>query len=64
MARAILLGIDAAAGVPALGSVKAQRWSVQRGLSLDSMWEWSVPGLVGQTRSGKAVNHATGVNLV
>jgi hypothetical protein len=25
------------------------------------MWKWSVPSLVGQTKSGKEVNHATGV---
>jgi hypothetical protein len=25
------------------------------------MWKWSVPSLVGQTKSGKEVNHAAGV---
>jgi hypothetical protein len=28
---------------------------------LDTMWKWSVPGLVGQTKSGRAENHTAGV---
>jgi hypothetical protein len=28
---------------------------------LDTVWKWSVPALVGQTKSGKAENHAAGV---
>jgi hypothetical protein len=28
---------------------------------LDAMWKWSVPALVGQTKSGKKESHATGV---
>jgi hypothetical protein len=48
------------------GSVKVQameyrgkQYSVVQGL--DSMWKWSVPSLVGQTKSGKTPNHAAGV---
>jgi hypothetical protein len=25
------------------------------------MWKWSVPSLIGQTKSGKVVSHAAGV---
>jgi hypothetical protein len=27
---------------------------------LDAMWKWSVPSLVDQTKSGKALSHAAG----
>ena len=27
----------------------------------DTKWKWSVPGLVDQTKSGKAASHAAGV---
>jgi hypothetical protein len=63
--RTIPLGIDAGNGRQAHGSVKVQamehrgkQYSVVQGL--DTMWKWSVPSLVGQTKSGKAVNHAAG----
>ena len=38
---------------------QGQEYSVLQGL--DGMWKWSVPMLVGQTKSGKEVNHAAGV---
>ena len=38
---------------------RGQQYSVVQGL--DSMWKWSVPGLVGQTKSGKVESHADGV---
>jgi hypothetical protein len=48
------------------GSVKARgmeyrgkQYSVVMGI--DSLWKWSVTSLVGQTKSGKEVNHAAGV---
>ena len=48
------------------GSVKARgmeyrgkQYSVVQGL--DTVWKWSVPTLVGQTKSGKAESHADGV---
>jgi hypothetical protein len=37
------------------------RKTVQRGQGLDTMWKWSVPALVGQTKSGKTESHAAGV---
>jgi hypothetical protein len=38
---------------------RGKQYSVVQGL--DTMWKWSVPALVGQTKSGKAENHAAGV---
>ena len=38
---------------------RGKELSVVQGL--DTMWKWSAPGLVGQTKSGKAENHAAGV---
>jgi hypothetical protein len=38
---------------------RGKEYSVVQGL--DTMWKWSVPALVGQTKSGKAENHAAGV---
>jgi hypothetical protein len=38
---------------------RGQQYSVVQGL--DSMWKWSVPALVGQTKSGKKESHAAGV---
>jgi hypothetical protein len=53
-------------GRVAHGSVKARemeyrgkQYSVVQGL--DTMWKWSVPALVGQTKSGKKESHAAGV---
>jgi hypothetical protein len=38
---------------------RRRQYSVVEGL--DTMWKWSVPALVGQTKSGKAESHADGV---
>jgi hypothetical protein len=38
---------------------RGHQYSVIQGL--DTVWKWSVPGLVGHTKSGKAENHAAGV---
>jgi hypothetical protein len=37
------------------GSVRRAEWKIEENR------KWSVPGLVGQTKSGNAENHATGV---
>jgi hypothetical protein len=64
--RTIPLGIDAGNGRSAPRSVKVRgmeyrgkQYSVVQGL--DTMWKWSVPALVGQTKSGKTENRAAGV---
>jgi hypothetical protein len=38
---------------------RGKQYSVVQGL--DTMWKWSVPALVGQTKSGKKESHAAGV---
>jgi hypothetical protein len=38
---------------------RGKQYSVVQGR--DTMWKWSVPALVGQTKSGNAENHAAGV---
>jgi hypothetical protein len=40
---------------------RGKQYSVVQGL--DTMWKWSVPALVGQTKSGKAESHADGAKL-
>jgi hypothetical protein len=37
------------------------RKTLQLVQGLDAMWKWSVPALVGQTKSGKKESHAAGV---
>jgi hypothetical protein len=41
---------------------RGKQYSVVQGI--DAIWKWSIPGLVGRTKSGNAPSRAAGVKAV